>query len=132
MLMAPVANVIGPSRVTTPSVVIAPFKVIPPFSSLPINSVPISVPLPITPTDVVPVPASRVTVSTLVPAISAIVIFPKRAPVSTTKLLPSARWMCPVANSILSAAVVKVTSPVPVSFILSPSAAVIVVPPSNL
>ena len=64
-LTAPVANVTGPSIVTAPSVVIAPFKVIPPLSELPIVKAPISVPVPITPTDVVPVPASRVTVSVL-------------------------------------------------------------------
>ena len=63
-------NVTGPSIVTAPSVVITPFNVIAPLSELPIFNAPISVELPITPTDVVPVPASRVTVSTELPAIS--------------------------------------------------------------
>ena len=111
---------------------IAPFKVIPPFSALPILTTPISVPLPITPTDVVPVPASRVTVSTLSPSISPIVIFPPAAPVSTVRLLPLASSILPVAKVILSAAVVNVVAaPAPIS-ILSPLAAVIVVAPSKL
>ena len=90
-LIAPVANDTGPVIVTFPSVVIAPFKVIAPSSVLPSVTAPISVPLPITPTDNDPVPASRVTVSTVVPAIAPIVIFPPVAPVSTVKLLPSRR-----------------------------------------
>ena len=57
-LIAPVANVTGPSMVTAPSVVIAPFNVMPPLSELPICNTPISVEFPITPTEVVPVPAS--------------------------------------------------------------------------
>ena len=102
----------------------------PPFSALPILTAPISVPVPITPTDVVPVPASRVTVSTVVPAISPIVIFPPAAPVSTVRLLPSASSILPVAKVILSAAVVNVAA-APIS-IVSPLAAVIVVVPSKL
>ena len=131
-LTAPVANVTGPSILTAPSVVIAPFKVIPPLSELPIVKAPISVPLPITPTDVVPVPASRVTVSTLVPAIVPIVIFPPVAPVSTVRLLPLRSSILPVAKVILSAAVVNVVAAnAPIS-IVSPDAAVIVVAPSKL
>jgi hypothetical protein len=69
--------------VTVPVVTTAPFKVIPPFSALPIAKVPISVPLPIAPTDVVPAPASIVTFSLLWPSIETIVTFPTPAPVST-------------------------------------------------
>ena len=97
---------------------IAPLRVIPPFSALPIDNVPISVPLPITPTDVVPVPASRVTVSILVPPISPMIIFPPVAPVSTVKLDSLASSIFPVAKVILSAAVWNVAGD-PISIAVS-------------
>ena len=131
-LIAPVANDTGPVILTAASALIAPFKVIVPSSVLPSVTAPISVPLPIAPTDNAPVPASRVTVSTLVPAIDAIVISPPVAPVSTVRLLPLRSSIVPVAKVILSAAVVNdVSANAPIS-IVSPDAAVIVVVPSKL
>ena len=111
---------------------IAPFNVIPPFWALPILTTPICSSSPITPTDVVPVPASRVTVSTLVPAISPIVIFPPAAPVSTVRSLLLASAILAVAKVILSFAVVNVVAAPASISILSPLAAVIVVAPSKL
>ena len=122
-------NVTGPSIVIAPSVVIAPFKVIAPLLALPIVTAPISVPVPITPTDVVPVPASRVTVSTEVPAISPRVIFPFPDPVSITKLLPSASAMAPVVKVMSVPTVVKVVVAPFVRSKLSPLVAVNVVAP---
>ena len=122
-------NVTGPSIVTAPSVVITPFNVIAPLSELPIFNAPISVELPITPTDVVPVPASRVTVSTEVPAISPRVIFPIPDPVSITKLLPFARAMAPVVKVMSVPTVVKVVVAPFVRSKLSPLVAVNVVAP---
>ena len=111
---------------------IAPFNVIPPLSELPIVNTPISVPLPITPTDVVPVPASSVTVSWLAPSISPIVMFPPSAPVSTVRFDPFASSIFPVAKVILSFDVKNCVAAPAARSIVSPLFAVIVVAPLKL
>ena len=131
-LIAFVDNNTGPVILTAASAVIAPFKVTVPSSVLPSVTAPISVLFPIAPTVNVPVPASRVTVSTLVPAIVPIAIFPPAAPVSTVRLLPLRSSILPVSKVILSFAVVNdVSANAPIS-IVSPDAALIVVDPSKL
>ena len=108
-VIAPVANVVASLISIFPAdVVILPFKVTPPDPS--IVTLPISVPIPATPT--VPEPASSVTVVVpppLVPAIApSIEMFPTvPLPVSTVRSAAVARVIFPSSKAMASLSVAK-------------------------